>query len=119
MSKSLHHQIVARARQIITDPDRWIQAEFARSKSCAPVEPTDPLAYRFCAVGALRRGAYESGTADDGLSSRVQVGVEEFIHQHHPGLEDDLESLNDGHDGHAAVLKVFDAFLARDTRVPE
>jgi hypothetical protein len=111
MSKPLHHQIVARAREIIADPGRWVQAEYALAKNDAPVDPTDPLAYRFCAVGAIRRVVHEIGRGDNGLASRIQVALEEFIHQHHPGLEDDLEDVNDGHEGHATVLKLFDEYL--------
>jgi len=114
MSRPLHHQIVARAREIITHPDRWVQAEYALAKNNAPVEPTDPLAYRFCAVGALRRAVHDIARGKDGLASRTQVALEAFIHRHHPGLEDDLEDVNDGHEGHATVLKLFDEYLAME-----
>ena len=62
MSKALHHQIVTRARQLISDPTRWTQGELAKRRNGLPIEPSDAEAYRFCAVGALTRaiaGDYE------------------------------------------------------------
>ena len=114
MSKSLHHQIVTRAREIITDPDRWMQGEFAVARDFSPADPTDAEAYRFCAVGALRRAANELASADRHLANHVQTALETFVHVRHPELEDDLEILNDEGNGHAQVLRVFDEFLAAE-----
>ena len=59
MSKPLTYQIVARARQIIADPKHWAQGDYAVFKNGNPAEPHYQRAYRFCAVGALNRAAYE------------------------------------------------------------
>src|SRR5215831_9691379 len=50
MAKTLHHQIVARAREIIADRDHWIQGQLALSGDGHPVDPTDERARRYCAV---------------------------------------------------------------------
>jgi hypothetical protein len=111
MSKSLHHQVVTRAREIITDPHHWIAGEIARARDYSPVDPMDSQAYRFCAVGALRRAAHEIAQGDKRLADHVQLALEDFIHRHHPELDDDLEYLNDGGNGHASVLKLFHEFV--------
>jgi hypothetical protein len=111
MSKSLHHQVVTRAREIITDPHHWIRGAFAIAKDYSPIDPTDERAYRFCAVGALRRAAHEIARGEQRLADHVELALEDFIHRHHPEFDDDLERLNDVNDGHANVLKVFDEFV--------
>ena len=114
MSKSLHHQVIARARDIITNPDRWMQGAFAAARDYTPTDPTDAEAYRYCAVGAIRRAAHELACADKHLANHVQSTLEMFVHVRHPELEDDLEVLNDRGDGHAQVLRVFDELLAAE-----
>jgi hypothetical protein len=74
MSRPLHHQIVARAREIITDPERWTQCELAVRKDGRCAEPTAADAVAFCAVGALERAAHEL-SSDVGSPIRGQVKV--------------------------------------------
>jgi hypothetical protein len=110
MSRPLHHQVVTRARQIITDSAHWQQGELASQRDYTPTDPTDGDAYRYCAVGAIRRAAFETAPGHQHLSSHVQVALENFIHNHHPEFEDSLEDFNDGVE-HTTVLALFDRFL--------
>lgn len=114
MSKSLDHQIVARARKLISDPERWTQCELAVSKLGTPVGPSDDIADGFCAVGALTRAA--SDLTGDVFAARLAYDVHmallsfaEIV----PGATT-LECINDARHGHAAILKLFDDYLARN-----
>ena len=111
MAKSLHHQIVTRARQLISDPTCWTQGELAKRKNGLPIEPSDPEAYRFCAVGALTRAASEL-TSDaftaNALADEVHIAL--LTSAEIPaGLT--LECVNDIGQGHSAILKIFDDYL--------
>ena len=113
MAKTLHHQIVAGAREIIADRDRWIQGQLALSDDGHPVDPTDERARRFCAVAALRRASHELAPGQHNLADRVHNALEQMVHLKHPQLSDCLENLNDDGD-HATVLRLFDEFLASE-----
>jgi hypothetical protein len=111
MSKPLYHQIVTRARQLISDPARWTQGELAKRKNGLPIEPSDPDAYRFCAVGALTRAASDlTGDffAADALATEVHVALLSFAEI--PAGQT-LECINDFGEGHATILKIFDDYL--------
>jgi hypothetical protein len=88
------------ARDRIKDPERWTRGAMAVNYSAQTTEPTAPGAVRWCAAGAiLACGAnpteyYEARSAlckGSGISSVVL--------------------LND-HDGHAAVMEMYDAAIA-------
>jgi hypothetical protein len=111
MSKSLDYQIVAMAREIIADPERWLHGELAGTADRRSVDPTDDEAYRFCAVGALRRAVHLIAPRQRMLADRIQLALEDYVMQHYPGLDESLESLNDEGD-HALVMRIFDEFLA-------
>jgi hypothetical protein len=116
VSKTLDHHVVARAREIISDERHWTQFDYAQLNSSDEADPADPLAVRFCAVGALRRAAFELSSDSDSfalLTDRVQDGIERFAKTRgHLGCRFSLEDLNDSQNGHADVLKLFDDYLA-------
>jgi len=112
MSKALHHQIVTRARQLLSDPTRWTQGELAKRRNGLPIEPSDAEAYRFCAVGALTRAASDfTGdiVAADALANEVHVAL---LSVAEIPAGQTLECINDFGQGHAAILKIFDDYLA-------
>ena len=112
MSKPLHHQIVTRARQLISDPARWTRGELAKRKNGLPIEPSDPEAYRFCAIGALTRAASDlTGdiVAADALANEVHAAL--LIFAEIPWGQT-LECINDFGQGHTSILKIFDDYLA-------
>ena len=53
MSKPVPLIVIERAREIISDPQRWCRGSFARGKAGKSVSPNDPNARRCCAMGAL------------------------------------------------------------------
>ena len=110
MSKSLHHQIVVLARDIITDPSCWVSGELARTADGHSIDPLDARAFGFCAVGALRRAAHELAADHARLADSVQTLLEEYVYRHHPSLDETLEELNDEGD-HSLIVGIFDDFL--------
>jgi len=113
MAKPLHHQIVARAREIISDRNRWVQGQLSVSDDGGCADPFDARARRFCAVAALRRAAHEVAPGQISLADQLQAALEQMVHLRHPQLSDCLENLNDDGD-HATVLRLFDEFLASE-----
>jgi hypothetical protein len=95
--------IIRRAREIISDPKRWTQGTYARDKDGAAIHPYDDSATCWCALGALARAAIElNAQPGDGSAAtdRLINCSQRFV-----------GSVND-HDGHAAVLSLFDKALA-------
>jgi hypothetical protein len=115
MSKSLDYLIAARAREIIAKPECWLRGELAATVDRRSVDPIDDEAYRFCAVGALRRAVHAIAPGRSMLGDRIQLALEDYVLIHYPGLDESLESLNDEGD-HPLVLRIFDEFLAERIR---
>jgi hypothetical protein len=111
MPKSLHERIVARARELITRPGSWVQGGFAFTRDGRGVEPTDPEAVQFCAVGALIRASAEMTGRVKGaevLARKVHRDVMRFAGNHDWKR---MELINDGENGHFAILTLFDMYL--------
>jgi hypothetical protein len=115
MSNTIDHHVVARAREMISDKKHCAQFDYAQLDSSDETDPADPLAVRFCAVGALRRAAFELSTDSEAfavLTDRVQGAIERFAKTRgHLKCNFSIEDLNDGESGHAGVLKLFDEYL--------
>lgn len=47
--------LLIRAREVISDPDRWTAHDFARNGVGHRVRPQDPTAVCFCSLGALAK----------------------------------------------------------------
>ncbi len=107
MAKTLQHQIIARALELISDESRWTRGAMARNAcrwSC-PVE--DPEAVRFCAVGAIRRAALELlGEADTGLVDQIEAIVLSTNGQ----ARTNLAAINDRR-GREAIVVMFQKAL--------
>jgi hypothetical protein len=108
MAKPLQQQIIARALEIISDESMWTRGSMARTtdgKACACL---DPLAVRFCAVGALCRAAGEllsSNGFDRALEAEhLVLAANNELHG--------LPSINDV-DGRDAVIAMFKVALAQ------
>jgi hypothetical protein len=110
MSETLVTQIIREARNLIANPDSWIEGELARTAAGESCDPWDAEATRFCAYGALVRAAYgisnDSNTAMHFAQSATAV-------MFGPGGSDpgQLYEINDGEEGREAVLKLFDETL--------
>jgi len=93
------------ARDLITDPDRWTTRGFALGVNDAKVLPTSPDAVKWCAAGALIR------VTEGFEQSRRDAGILLLVAACHAGWR----GIPDANDlgGHAAVLAVFDAAIAK------
>jgi hypothetical protein len=116
MSKPLQHQIIARALEIVSDPTKWTRGSMARTadgKACASL---DPLAVRFCAVGALFRaagellGANEFALGRDGFAQAVEA--EKFLLAANNLSDDGVPRINDV-EGREAIVAMFRVALAQ------
>jgi hypothetical protein len=107
MAKPLQHQIIARALEIILDESKWTRGAMARMADGAACAPLDPLAVRFCAVGALYRAAGEllsSNGFDRALEAEhLVLAASSELHG--------LPSINDI-EGREAVIAMFKVALA-------
>jgi hypothetical protein len=97
---------MARVLEIISDESRWTRGSMARMADGTAC--LDPLATRFCAVGALYRAA---GELLDGNGFHHALEAERFVlaankEQH------GLPSINDI-DGREAVIALFKAALSQ------
>jgi hypothetical protein len=110
MSKSLHHQIIADARDLIAAEHRWIQNARAITRGRDRIEPHHPRAKRFCAMGALERTAFNL-TGDVGRAELLARTACECLCPSAQNAVFELEHIND-RQGHASVLKLFDDYLA-------
>jgi hypothetical protein len=107
MAKTLQHQIIARALELISDESKWTRGAMARNAyrwSC-PVEALE--AVRFCAVGAIRRAAFELlGEADTGLVDQIEATVLSANGQ----ARTNLASIND-REGRERIVAMFEKAL--------
>jgi hypothetical protein len=110
MSKQLKIQILERARALIEDERRWCRGELAMDADANAVCPMDDRAERHCALGALIAIAY--GMTHDAMRAR-DLALTAF-RPHHGAAT--LVNVNDVR-GHAAVLALFDAAMARGADV--
>ena len=108
MAKSLQHQIVARALELIADEPSWTSLIVARTAEGRPCGCMDPHAARFCAIGALYRAAGELlGSAGPELAFKA----ERFILVANDRLREGLARINDA-EGHAAIVAMLKRALA-------
>jgi hypothetical protein len=87
---------LTKARELISDPARWTQGEYARDAKGAEVKPGSKYATCWCALGAVRKVTRRDSAAH---------GVLTALQKHCEGPTVTL--FNDGHD-HADVLAMFD-----------
>lgn len=92
------------ARAKIADPDHWTKGYFARpaKRSAVEVEPTDPSAGAWCALGALKAvdGPYEHAAVyllAEAIEGRVGA------HENHVWQFNDREGTR-----HRDILRKFD-----------
>jgi hypothetical protein len=92
--------VAREARALIENPDRWTVGHYAETARGNPCNPTDRLAARWCAVGAVRV------CEPDDRDVRFAVGTALWnaaLSMGAPGAA----TVNDRR-GHDAVLKMYD-----------
>ena len=112
MSLPLHKQVMTRALQLIEDPAHWTNRAWARNEDGAGCSSTSKEAVRFCAVGALRRAAYDL-TDNEKTAARLRTNASRALLG--GGIQlfaDSRLMLWNDRRGHDAVLKLFKRALA-------
>jgi hypothetical protein len=103
MLTATEKRIVKKARGLITPEERWTQDVFAAARGGHAVDPQDAEAFKFCALGALWRAAFELGERGFKVAGIISKLT---------GNPGSLQAINDGPDGHRRVLALFDKALA-------
>lgn len=102
-------EVLNKARDLITDPDRWTQRTLARDVGGRRTGATSSAATCFCALGALVKVAFDMQLDTDdysafsdvpGAGALEAVAIKRFCVAGAAGVNDLL--------GHDAVLKMFD-----------
>src|SRR5215510_1468255 len=115
MSKPLLQQVTERARGLVADPRSWTQYAIARTGNHRHCEPTEAKAARFCAYGAILRGAYDIAGNDDQAQRLADQAAMRIMGRDSPySAFEELIAINDGQRGSArkTVLALFDKALA-------
>ena len=108
MSTPLQDRIIARALEIISDKEHWTTVVVASEADGTPCSCQDPLATRFCAIGALFRAASEF-LADGGVEQGFKAAKLVLAANNRP--YDTLPQINDA-EGHAVIVAMFKRALA-------
>ena len=108
MAKSLQHQIVARALELIADEPSWTSLIVVRTAEGSPRGCVDPDAARFCDIGALYRAA---GELLGNVGPEHPFKAETFVLVANDRLREGLARINDA-EGHAVIVAMFKNALA-------
>ena len=101
MSKPLNRPIIERARALIADENHWCRGALARDDSGRQIDPTEAMARRRCAYGALVAAAYELVSDLSQAHDLADAAAREIR-----GSSSLINTNDTG--GHAAVLALFD-----------
>ncbi len=104
MARPLQVEALVRARQLLSDPNKWCEGVLARTYFGIPCSPTIFFAKRFCARGALVREAYKL-TGNRTLALRIASQAEAMVCPTKSSHSLSLAGINDTY-GHKRVLKV-------------
>lgn len=98
-------EIIQKARELISDEKNWIRGTYAAGDGI-DMNPTDPDACMFCAVGAVARVIGIDGSDAEDHESVKMLDAETSA---------GIVTFNDNH-AHAEVLSIFDRVIARAER---
>ena len=108
MTTTVQKQVLINARALIADPAHWTRSFLACNATGHPVAWYDPAAAKWCAMGAIYRGASEL-VGDPDEATRIGKGVAKSVSP--LWLCGGLMIVNDAR-GHAVILARFDKALA-------
>jgi hypothetical protein len=94
--------VLARARELIADEDRWCRRSFARSWLNIPVPVQSVAARRFCTIGAIMHAGRKLGVRIEEARNVLEWHIARPIEQ----WNDDPERT------HAEVIAAFDGAIA-------
>jgi hypothetical protein len=102
--------ILREARALIVDPEHWTQGHYAESFDGCEVPATDPMAFRFCPLGAVRRVVNVSWGEE--CTEYADAEIELHVAAH--AVDSDFETIAELNDffhsdvGHRYVMQAFD-----------
>jgi hypothetical protein len=105
MAKPLKLQIIERAKKLIQDERHWCRGYLAADASGRSTDPTSSEAIRRCALGALIAAEYQ-------LTNNTLWAQELAENALRPLYGANTLVLTNDHQGHAAVLALFDEAMA-------
>lgn len=108
MAKTLQHQIIARALEIVSDEEAWSRGALARTSRGEPCAVCDPKATRFCAVGAISRAVFELLGQSDMTVVKIAASC---VLAANKLQEASLPTINDL-EGHEMIVSLFQKALA-------
>lgn len=117
MTRRASLEVLQRARARITDPDRWAFRTVAVDSRNRNVDPRDPKAVAWCAIGAI---SAEVSPRSLGAAEIAALAV--AARELWPELRgfDDWDAVTEVNDsyalGHEAVLKMYDRAIERRMR---
>ena len=94
--------VLARARELIADEERWCRGSFARGWVGLPVPAKSAIAQRFCAVGAIMRAAHQLGAPAEDACTALEWQTRRRVQDWN----------DDPRRSHAEVLAVFEDAIA-------
>jgi hypothetical protein len=100
VTTTVQKQILINARALIADPAHWSSGRLATAADGGQVDPCDPSATRWCAVGAIHRAAYDL-VGDRDQAARIARDVAKSICPRRWFLRG-VAAINDIR-GHAAI----------------
>jgi len=103
------YDVLLKARKLIAEPAQWTQKYGARNRQGYPVNCDDDDAVCWCALGAISKCTYSLDIAEDTIAALELTSARMFGRT--------VAGVND-HLGHAAILQVFDAALAKASPTP-
>lgn len=102
-------QILRKARELISDPERWTKGAFARNAQGASVSYRHDAATCFCSVGAVERAAFKDGVDDN---QPISVALRALYRGKLYAIPS-IAAFNDRDDTtHGDVLAMFDRAIA-------
>ena len=98
-------EVLTQTRELIADPERWVQGKFAADNAGITCNPSSLAAERWCVLGAMQRVIMPGGDTviiEDHLNKCANDLFEVGAVQH----------VNDFH-GHSAVIELLDYAIER------
>ena len=102
MTHTIHHLVLARARELVADRRTWTRCAAARNARGDRCWPYQDGAVRFCAFGALWRAAYEL-TGDGKRALHLASVAENVLLGPGPRQSRRLCTINDQRGRHAVL----------------
>ena len=111
MSRQLDSQVTKRARALIHKQEQWRRMVYAMDAKGERVDWCSEQASTFCAIGALRRAAFDlSGDRQHAImvTNKIACKMTGIAHEDLAVIK--MKYINDAK-GHAAVLQLFDTAI--------